>query len=105
MEEKNIADMALENTGKTEDKVKEPVKKYLPGEYRADKFMRIIKELTTVNKKDAAGNVVKTYATWTKPENMIIFNKGINKRLTEDDLKLESIRRLIDSKTIYRVGD
>lgn len=90
---------------KSTAEVEEPKKKYIPGMYRSDKFLRVIKELTFQNKKDAAGNVVKTYGTWANDKNVIIFNKNGERRLTEEDLQLTSIQRLIDSKTIYRVGD
>lgn len=107
---KSAGELALENLKEdevVESKEVKPVKgaKYKPGVYRADKFLRIIKELTYQNKVGADGIVQKTYGTWAKEENMIIFQKGVEKRLTADDLKLVAIQRLIDSKTIYRVGD
>lgn len=104
--EKTIADVALEESkvGKTE-RGKTTASGYKPGVYRSDKFLRIIKKLSYSHSKDASGQVQKTYGTWAKDDNMIVFSKGVEKRLTEADLELESIRRLIDSKTIYRVGD
>lgn len=79
--------------------------KYIPGTYRSDKFMRVIKALTYENQKDANGVVQKTYGTWAKESNMIVFQKNQERRLTAEDLELPAIQRLIDSKTIFRVGD
>lgn len=115
-ENKTIADVALENNESAQPKVqpkaaeekavekKVPNKKYLAGMYRSDKFMRIIKELTYTHTKDENGKVQKTHGTWAKPQNMIIFQKGVETRLTEADVELPAIQRLIDSKAIYRMG-
>lgn len=112
MANKSIAEQALENIDVVEltdivkvDEKPTPTSKYKPGVYRADKFMRIIKEITAENKVDANGQVQKTYGTWVRDDNMIIFQKGVEKRLTKEDLALPTIQRLIDSKVIYRVGD
>ena len=105
-----IADTALKGTtdkvdkNKEEKKADKPAKKYIPGMYRADKFMRIIKELSFTHVKDANGTIQKTHGTWAKDKNMIIFKKGVETELTADDLKLPAIQRLIDSKIIYRMG-
>ena len=82
-----------------------PKAKYKPGMYRSDRFMRIIKELTLTHQKDDSGKVKKTYGTWAKESNMIVFKKGVERYLNAEDLKLMAIQRLIDSKVIYRVGD
>lgn len=79
-------------------------RKYMPGMYRSDKFMRIIKELTYQHAKDENGKIRKTHGTWSNPKNMIVFQKGVETKLTEEDLKLPVIRSLIDRKTIYRLG-
>lgn len=79
--------------------------KYKAGLYRSDKFLRIIKELTYTHQRDELGRVQKTYGTWSNEKNMIIFSKGVERRLSEDEIALPSIQRLIDQKTIYRVGD
>lgn len=85
--------------------VNNPLKKqYLPGMYRCDKFMRIIKELSYTHTKDDTGKIRKTHGTWSKAKNMIIFQKGVETRLTEDDLRLPAVRSLIDRKVIYRMG-
>lgn len=78
--------------------------KYQAGVYRSDKFLRVIKELTYTHAKDDAGHIQKTYGTWANDKNMIIFSKGAERRLTEEELKLPVIQRLIDTKVIYRVG-
>lgn len=106
--EQTTADKALNATkAKQEPVAKEeaPKKKYLPGVYRSDKYMRIIKKLSYEIVKDAAGQVQKTYGTWAVPDNFIIFQKDVEKRLTAEDLKLPAIQNLIDSRVIYRVGD
>lgn len=107
--DKPIAEQALEATGTsaaTEGAAKPATNsKYQPGVYRADKFMRIIKAITMQHKTDASGQVQKTYGTWTKDDNMIIFQKGVEKRLSAEDVALPTIQRLIDSKAIYKVGD
>lgn len=106
--EQTTADKALKAT-KAEPVAKQevatPKKKYLPGVYRSDKYMRIIKKLSYEIVKDAAGQVQKTYGTWAVPDNFIIFQKDVEKRLTAEDLKLPAIQNLIDSRVIYRVGD
>lgn len=105
---KEIADEALDAiSDKDDEKVKKDVSRshYKPGNYRSDRFLRIIKELSHKHAKDANGNIQKTYGTWATDSNMIVFSKGVERRLTEDELKLPSIQRLIDSKVIYRVGD
>lgn len=79
--------------------------KYKPGMYRSDKFMRVIKELTHTHSRDENGKVQKTYGTWANDKNMIVFQKGVERPLTEEDLKLPAVQRLIDSKTIFRVGE
>lgn len=79
--------------------------RYKPGMYRSDKFMRVIKELTHTHSRDENGKVQKTYGTWANDKNMIVFQKGVERSLTEEDLKLPAVQRLIDSKTIFRVGE
>lgn len=123
--EKTIADIALEG-GETAEVIKEevapvveevvkevkkevvkpvkPVSKYVPGSYRAEKFLRIIKELTYKNVKNADGKIQKTHGTWATASNMIEFKKGIETILTAEDLELPAIQRLIDTKVIFRVG-
>lgn len=81
-----------------------PVSKYVPGSYRAEKFLRIIKELTYKNVKNADGKIQKTHGTWATASNMIEFKKGIETILTAEDLELPAIQRLIDTKVIFRVG-
>ena len=124
--EKTTADLALSGISAVADKVapvvdkkegvmevdkKEGVapvastsKRYLPGMYRSDRYMRIIKELTHVHRKDDNGKVQKTYGTWVRDDNMIVFKKGVETRLTAEDLTLPAVQRLIDSKIIYRLG-
>lgn len=79
--------------------------RYKPGNYRSEKFMRIIKELTHTHQRDDACKVQKTYGTWANDKNMIIFQKGVERPLTAEDLKLPAIQSLIDRKVIFRVGD
>lgn len=113
MDNKNtetIADTALAGatvpqTGTAAPKSEPTTSKYKPGVYRADKFMRIIKQLSHTHQRDENGKVQKTYGTWATEKNMIIFQKGVEKRLTAEDLALSAVQRLIDSKVIYRVGD
>lgn len=78
---------------------------FKPGIYRAEKQMRIIREITYKDVKDANGQVTKTYGTWAKPENMINFVKGGEVHLTAADVALPAIQNLIKNKTIFRVGD
>lgn len=80
-------------------------RKYLPGVYRSEKFMRIIKALTFTHQKDDNGKIQKTYGTWANDKNMIIFPKGKDVRLSKEDVALTAIQRLIDSKVIFRVGE
>lgn len=112
--EKTAADRALFGIGAAQAPIKnatvdKPVEavvntRYLPGIYRSDKYMRIIKQLTYEHRKDSEGKVQKTYGTWARDDNMIIFRKGIETPLTESDVQLPAIQRLIDSKVIYRLG-
>ena len=78
--------------------------KYVPGNYRSDKYFRLIKALTYEHTRDANGNIQKTTGTWAKPSNVIIFQKGVETKLTADDLALPAVRSLIDRKVIYRIG-
>lgn len=106
-EKKTAADIALAGISVAAEKSAAPVggtSKYLPGMYRSDKYMRIIKALTYTHRKDDAGKVHKTYGTWAKDDNMIIFKKGVETPLTAEDLELPAVQRLVDSKTIYRLG-
>ena len=80
------------------------VSKYVPGYYRADKYLRIIKKLSYKNTVDSKGNIQKTYGTWATAGNMIEFKKGQETYLSEEDLTLQAIQRLIDTKVILRIG-
>lgn len=108
--DKALAGAAVPKTGEgvaptpTNDAAVAP-SKYKPGMYRAEKFMRVIKELSHTHQRDENGKVQKTYGTWANDKNMIIFQKGVERQLTAEDLKLPAIQRLIDSKTIFRVGE
>ena len=89
----------------TEPKVEpKKVSKYVPGYYRADKYLRIIKKLSYKNTVDSKGNIQKTYGTWATAGNMIEFKKGQETYLSEEDLTLQAIQRLIDTKVILRIG-
>lgn len=90
----------------TEPSFVEPkkVSKYVPGYYRADKYLRIIKKLSYKNTVDSKGNIQKTYGTWATAGNMIEFKKGQETYLSEEDLTLQAIQRLIDTKVILRIG-
>lgn len=108
--EQTIADKALaatETKAKAVEKKAEvkSVSKHKAGVYRSDKYMRIIKALTVQHHKDSTGQITKTYGTWAKDDNFITFNKGVEKRLTQEEVDLPAIQNLIDSKVIYRVGD
>ena len=74
------------------------------GSYRADKYLRIIKKLSYKNTVDSKGNIQKTYGTWATAGNMIEFKKGQETYLSEEDLTLQAIQRLIDTKVILRIG-
>lgn len=100
IEDKVLAGAAVPQTGEGVTP-----SKYKPGMYRSDKFMRVIKELTHTHSRDDSGKIQKTYGTWANDKNMVIFQKGVERPLTEEDLKLPSIQRLIDSKAIFRVGE
>lgn len=108
---KALAGAAVPQTGGGVDSTTTPStaavthSKYKPGMYRSDKFMRVIKELTHTHSRDENGKVQKTYGTWANDKNMIIFQKGVERPLNEEDLKLPAVQRLIDSKTIFRVGE
>lgn len=88
---------------KAETKKAEP--KFKGGLYRSDKFLRIIKRISYEHQKDDAGKIQKTYGTWAKADNFIIFSKGVEKRLTDEEVALPAVQRLIESKAIFRVGD
>ena len=90
----------------TEPSFVEPkkVSRYVPGYYRADKYLRIIKKLSYKNIVDSKGNIQKTYGTWATAGNMIEFKKGQETYLSEEDLTLPAIQRLIDTKVILRIG-
>lgn len=90
----------------TEPSFVEPkkVSKYVSGYYRADKYLRIIKKLSYKNTVDSKGNIQKTYGTWATAGNMIEFKKGQETYLSEEDLTLQAIQRLIDTKVILRIG-
>ena len=109
--EKTIAEQALETAEakaikKTASKaVEKQTTKYKGGMYRSDKFMRIIKTLSYEHQKDASGQIQKTYGTWSRENNVIVFQKNTEIRLSDEDVALPTIQRLIDSKSIYRVGD
>lgn len=107
MAEKTIAEEALKASEEKEEKkaAETSGSKYKPGVYRSEKFLRIIKALTYQHKKDANGQVQRTYGTWATKDNVIVFQKGVEKRLSAEDVELQAIQRLIDSKVIYRVGD
>ena len=105
--EVNKVDVEEVKSGATAVKAEKKVApaKYKEGLYRSDKFLRIIKELTYTHQKDELGRVQKTYGTWANDRNMIVFSKGVERRLGSEELALPAIQRLIDQKTIYRVGD
>ena len=103
--ESTIANEALASIDASATKSTSKKSTYKAGLYRSDKFLRVIKSLSYEHRKDANGTVQKTYGTWAKDDNMIIFQKGVPRELTESDLQLPTIRRLIDSKAIFKVGD
>jgi len=78
--------------------------RYVEGLYRAKQPIRVVKELSHMDKKNSDGTIARTFGTWAaKPENFIFFSDKTSVKLTKEELKLTQIQQLIDNGTIYRV--
>lgn len=77
--------------------------KYIPGNYKSSKNIKVIKEITHADKKNSDGTIARTFGTWTAPNNFYYFNENTVTVLNEKDLKNPTLKQLIDNGTIFRV--
>lgn len=78
--------------------------RYVEGLYRSTTPIRVVRELSHMDKKNSDGTIARTFGTWAaQPKNFIFFNDKTSVKLTKADLQLKQIQQLIDSGTIYRV--
>lgn len=75
---------------------------FVEGDYTCDNAIQVVKELKSKDKKNAKGEIIQTFGTWTKPDNFYYFRPNQKTRLTEEDLKNPSLRQLILNGRIRR---
>lgn len=78
--------------------------RYVEGLYRSIRPIRVVRELSHMDKKNSDGTIARTFGTWAaKPDNFLFFSDTVSVMLTKKDLKLKQIQQLIDNGTIFRV--
>lgn len=71
-------------------------------DYTSDRNFQIIRKLTAKDVKGDSKKVERNIPTWTTEENFIVFKKGKPTSLSEEDLQLPTIKKLISSGIIKR---
>ena len=70
--------------------------------YTSDKNFQVVRRLTAQNVKGDNKKIEKTYPTWTDSANFINFKKGEKVGLTDTDLELPAIKKLISLNVIRK---
>ena len=76
------------------------MEKEITKNYTSDKNFQVIKAITTQNVRGDNKKIEKSYPTWTDSSNFIEFKKGQKTALTQKDLELPAIKKLIKLNVI-----
>lgn len=101
-EQTKIGEVVEETPRVSNKKVEEKDPRYVAGKYKSVTPVRVLKKLTSMDRKNSDGTIARTYGTWAKPDNFFYFSPDESVELNEEDLKNESLRQLIDSGKVYR---